>query len=147
MKFFTLYAPPPKPVSPHGGVSLVDEAALKDCDINTIIKRYNAGDRSAVREAAYFGDVSEVGDFAQALATVQKARKDFEAVPAEIRAMFGNDPSVMIEWLKDSAHDDEAVRLGLKVRTTPDKSLEEKIVDGVTSALEKANEAKTASSV
>ena len=147
MKFNTLYSPPAKASSPHGGVSMTDGAALKDCDINTIIKRYNAGDRSAVRDSAYFGDVSEVGDFANALATVQKARKDFEAVPAEIRAMFGNDPSVMIEWLKDSANDEEAVKLGLKVRTTPDKSLEEKIVDGVTSALEKANEAKTASSV
>ena len=147
MKFHTLYAPPPKPVSPHGGVSLTDGSALKDCDINTIIKRYNAGDRSQVRETAYFGDVSEVGDFVQALATVQKARKDFEAVPAEIRAMFGNDPSVMIEWLKDSAHDDEAVKLGLKVKTVPAKSMEQQIVDGVTSALEKANEAKTAQSV
>lgn len=147
MKFYTLFNPPPKPSSPHGGFSMTDAAAVNDCDINTIIKRYNAGDRSSVREGAYFGDVSEIGDFAKALETVQKARSEFEKVPSEIRAVFGNDPAVMIEWLKNPANDEEAVKYGLKVRVTPEKPIEERIVDGVTSALKQAAEAKTAQPV
>lgn len=147
MKFYTLFTQPPKPASPHGGVSMTDKASLKDCDINTIIKRYNAGDTSVARGSAYFGDVSNVGDFQSALEKVNTAKAEFEKIPAEVRAKFGNDPLALVQWLADSSHDDEAVSLGLKVKKVEEKPLEQKIVDGVTSALKDQAEAKTAQSV
>lgn len=139
--FHTMFNPPPKPASPHGGVSLTDQSALAETDINTIVKRYNAGDRSQVHERAMFGDVSEVGDFAHALEVVRKAQSDFAALPSEVRDRFGNNPALLIDFLKDAANDEEAVKLGLKVVRIPEKSLEERIVDGVTSAMKEANPA------
>lgn len=141
--FHTQYNPPPKVISPHGGVSMVDESALGDTDINCIIKRYNAGDNSVVRSTGFFGDVSDAGDLAAAMERVRRANDEFAALPADVRARFGNDPRALLEFISDSSNDDEAVRLGLKVRQVVEKSLEEKIVDGVTSAMREAEAASS----
>lgn len=136
-KFHTQFNPPPRPASPHGGVSLTDASALPDTDILTVVRRYNAGDASVVREVGTFGDFSDCQDFASMMERVRDARERFAALPAEIRDRFGNDPSALIKFVSDSANDEESIRLGLKVRVVPEKSLEDKIVDSVTSALQK----------
>lgn len=140
-KFHTQFSLPPKPASPHGGVSLVDASALGDTDINTIVKRFNAGDNSVVRTTGFFADVSDAGSLADAMERVRKAHEEFEALPSAVRDRFGNDPHALLEFIADSSNDDEAVRLGLKVRSVKEKTLEEKIVDGVTSALKEVEAA------
>lgn len=147
MKFNTVFSPPPKVASPHGGVSMVDESAIKDTDINCILKRYNAGDASVVRSTGFFGDVSNAGDLASAMEQVRLAKEEFEALPSGIRARFGNDPRALLEFVADSANDEEAIRLGLKVRRVAEKTLEEKIVDGVTSAMQEVSAASSTQKV
>lgn len=134
-KFHTVYAPPPKAASPHGGVSLTDASALKDTDMMTILRRFNAGDNSVVNSLGVFGDFSEVGDFANVMETARRAREDFAALPASVRDRFGNDPVALVNFLSDSANDEEAVKLGLKERIVKEKTLEERIVSGVTEAV------------
>lgn len=144
--FFTQFSPPPRPASPHGGVSLTDASALPDTDILTVVRRYNAGDSSVVREVGNFGDFSGCQDFPQLMERVREARERFAALPAALRDRFGNDPAALIKFVSDSANDEEAIKLGLKVRIVPEKTLEEKIVDAVTSATQKVDPSTGASS-
>lgn len=136
-KFHTQFNPPPRPASPHGGISLTDASALPDTDILTVVRRYNAGDASVVREVGNFGDFSECQDFASMMERVREARERFAALPATLRDRFGNDPAALVKFVSDSANDEEAIKLGLKVRVVPEKTLEDKIVDAVTSATQK----------
>lgn len=137
MKFFTIFNPPPRFASPSGGTSLTAQEYKDESDINVIMKRYTAGDSSVVRMGGVFADVSELGDFSSHLEVVRRATEDFAALPADIRARFGNDPAALVAFLADSSHDDEAVKLGLKVRPVIQPSLAEQITDGVTNALAK----------
>ena len=128
MTYKTKYDLPPRAASPAGGVSLTDRSELANCDINVIVRRYNAGDDSVVRTSGIYADVSEIGDLAQSMDTVMRAKRDFAALPADVRARFGNDPVALVSWLQDAGNVEEAVRLGLRVRTT-----QERIVDSVDS--------------
>lgn len=133
-KFFTKYNPPPKVDSPSGDVSLTDSQYLGDCDINNIIKRYTKGDMSAVRSGGVFGDVSGLGDFRECMEKVRNANEAFASLPAEVRDRFSSDPALLIDFLRDSKNDEEAIKLGLKVAKPVEKSVEEQVKDGVMAA-------------
>lgn len=137
MKFYTFYNRPPRVVSPHGGKSLAAQEYKDESDINVILKRYAAGDNSVVRSFGVFADVSQLGDFQTQLEVVRRATEDFAALPADIRSRFGNDPAALVAFLADSSHDEEAVKLGLKVRPIVEPSLAEQVEKGVTNALAK----------
>lgn len=137
MMFKTQFDLPPRPPSPVGGVSMTDASELPNCDINTIVRRYNAGDDSVVRTSGIFADVSEITDFAASMDRVLQARRDFEALPSQVRDRFGNDAVALVNWLSDRNNDSEAVRLGLRVR-----SAEDKVVDSVASVTDKASSAQ-----
>lgn len=141
MKFHTQFLPPAKPLTPCGGPSLTDQCYIGETDINTILKRYAQGDSSVVRPSSIFADVSALGDFSGLLELVRKAQNDFESLPSDLRARFGNDPAALVAFLEDSTNDDEAIRLGLKVVHTTPKSIAEQITDGVTAALKAAHPA------
>lgn len=137
MKFCTLYDRPQRVFSPHGGVSLTAQEYKDESDINVILKRYAAGDNTVVRSSGVFADVSALGDFQSSLEVVRRATEDFAALPADIRERFGNDPAALVAFLSDSSHDEEAVKLGLKVLPDAEPSLAEQITEGVTNALAK----------
>ena len=137
MKFHTIYNRPPRVVSPHGGKSLAAQEYKDESDINVILKRYASGDNSVVRSSGVFADVSQLGDFQTQLEVVRRATEDFAALPAEVRSRFGNDPAVLVAFLADPSHDEEAIKLGLKVRPSVEPSLSEQITEGVTNALAK----------
>ena len=137
MKFHTIYNLPPRFFSPHGGKSLAAQEYKDESDINVILKRYACGDNSVVRTSGVFADVSQLGDFQTQLEVVRRATEDFAALPADVRSRFGNDPAALFAFLADSSNDNEAVKLGLKVRPTVEPSLAEQITEGVTNALAK----------
>lgn len=137
-KFHTLYNRPPRSASPAGGVSLCDASCLKETDINLILRRYNAGDSSSVNHLGVFADVSALGDFATNMEVIRQATEDFNSLSSEVRQRFGNDPRALVAFLADSSNDDEAIRLGLKVRHFDEPSLVDQIVEGVTVATAKA---------
>lgn len=137
MKFSTLYDRPQRVFSPHGGVSLTAQEYKDESDINVILKRYVAGDNTVVRSSGVFADVSALGDFQTQLEVVRRATEDFAALPADIRARFGNDPAALVAFLSDNSHDEEAIALGLKVRPDVQPSLADQITEGVTNALAK----------
>lgn len=96
--------------------SLTQQHFAKDADLNTIVKRFGIKDGAippAASDHRYYGDFSDAFDFRDALDRTRDAVSKFNALPADLRAEFGNDPVFLHEWVSDPANTKEAVRLGL----------------------------------
>lgn len=86
-----------------------------DCDINNIINRYKTtGEFTHLtsKQGAY-RDFSSITDYQDMLDTVQYAQNAFNALPADIRLRFQNDPAQLLLFVQDEANYDEGVKLGL----------------------------------
>lgn len=98
----------------------------KDCNVNNIIAKFKkTGSVTHVRNKAQgvYADLTELPSLQEAHAVVHAAEEAFSAVPSQIRARFGNNASAFIDFLKDSANDEEAIKLGLKMRPKPSESM------------------------
>ena len=94
--------------------SLAQQHHKEECDINTILQKFNiTGMLPENTLSPRYGDFSGVGDYHTALNRVIAAQDEFEALPAQIRARFDNDPSKLIEFLDDENNRPEAEELGL----------------------------------
>lgn len=90
-------------LSGHGLSCPLDEGKTssefaKDCDINSIMARYEKTGQlpQYSRGAAQYGDFSQIPDFATMRHRVIAAEEMFMALPAKVRAVFGNDPGAFI---------------------------------------------------
>lgn len=85
-----------------------------ECDVNNIIRRYTRDGFLAhvAQGVPRFLDVSEVGDFRQAIDQVRAATAFFEGLPAKVRAKFKNDPTKFIDEAGQMTRD-ELRELGL----------------------------------
>lgn len=104
-----------------GGPSLTKQSFKKDCDIQVILKQF---DRTGLvthmnRYPAGYADVSNMGDFRQAMGVVLEAEKMFSTLPSKIRARFGNDPGNFLEFVGNPENADEMVSLGLATKREP----------------------------
>lgn len=97
-------------------------------DVNNIIAQYRkTGELPLSNKTGTYADMSEIPDYQVALNTVIQAQHAFDDLPSEIRDRFQYDPNRLIKFLQDSKNDDEAIKLGLKVKKpdptpTPTKS-------------------------
>jgi len=109
--------------------SMTNQADMKMADVNVIMKRAEQGMAVAanVREPLY-GDFTGVDSYHEMLSRIRAIERAFLAYPADLRNRFENDPQKMIDFLDDSANDEEAVKLGLK---DPEVLLTELDLDGV----------------
>lgn len=71
------------------------------CDLQLIINRYFNGDPAALsRVQGVYMDVSEMPDnIHQAMQLMDNARRDFDTLPVDIKAKFGNDPNQFLATL------------------------------------------------
>jgi phage internal scaffolding protein len=114
--------------------SLAQQHFKDECDINTILQKFNVtGLLPQSPLSPRYGDFSGIGDYHTALNRVIAAQDEFEALPAQIRARFENDPAKLIEFLGDESNRSEAEELGLVEKAviepdaapvTPDKAAE-----------------------
>ena len=94
--------------------SLAQQHFKEECDINTILQKFNiTGMLPQSTLSPRYGDFSGIGDYHTALNRVLAAQDEFEALPAQIRARFNNDPAQLIEFLQDENNRPEAEDLGL----------------------------------
>lgn len=96
--------------------SLTQQHFAKDADLNTIIKRYGITDGALPPMALnpeYFGDFTDAVDFREHLDRVRNAETRFNALPADLRAQFGNDMIALHDWVSDPDNAEEAVKIGL----------------------------------
>lgn len=94
--------------------SLTKQEFKETVDIHNIIKKYVATGQITHlnRTPAQYGYATGK-DFHEAMNTVISAQEDFQSLPAELRARFGNDPGQMLDFIDDPANADELVKLGL----------------------------------
>lgn len=96
--------------------SLTKQEFLKDADINEIVRRFNlTGQLPQGVHPPTFGDFDEVFDFQTAMNAIAVARQSFEAMPAEVRARFLNDPQLFVEFCSDESNLPEMRKMGLAV--------------------------------
>ena len=94
--------------------SLAQQHFKDECDINNILRQFNiTGLLPESPLSPRYGDFSGIGDYHTALNRVIAAQDEFDALPAQIRARFDNDPANLIEFLDDDANRPEAEALGL----------------------------------
>ncbi len=115
--------------------SLAQQHFKEECDINTILQKFSiTGLLPESPLSPRYGDFSGISDYHTALNRVIAAQDEFEALPAQIRARFDNDPAKLIEFLDNDANRPEAEELGLVERAaaevveaakvTPEKAAE-----------------------
>jgi phage internal scaffolding protein len=115
--------------------SLAQQHFKDECDINNILRQFNiTGLLPEQPLSPRYGDFTGIGDYHSALNRVMAAQDEFEALPADIRARFDNDPAKLIEFLGDENNRPEAETLGLvekaaaevveAAKNTPEKAAE-----------------------
>ena len=86
----------------------------EECDINTILKRFNVTGQLPVSPLQpEYGDFSGVTDYHSALNAVMAAQDAFNALPATVRNRFANDPAAFVDFCSDEANRDELRDMGL----------------------------------
>lgn len=99
----------------EGDRGVTKQSDAKDCDINTIFKRYERTGQlpdMIVREPRY-GDFSEVPDYQTSLEIVRTAQEQFDALGVDVRNRFANDPALFLAFVTDPKNVDEVERMGL----------------------------------
>jgi len=99
--------------------SLAQQHYKEECDINTILEKFNiTGLLPEQPLSPRYGDFTGIGDYHTAMNRVIAVQDEFEALPAQIRARFDNDPAQLIEFLENSDNRPEAEELGLVEKAT-----------------------------
>lgn len=80
-----------------------------ECDINYLLKHYN----DIPAPPPVYGDCTQYNDLQSCIDTLKAAQEDFQAVPSEIRARFGNNPAAFFDFCNDKSNIEELRRLGL----------------------------------
>ncbi len=94
--------------------SLAQQHHLEECDINTIMERFGqTGQLPQTPLAPSYGDFSGVMDYHTAMNAIIAAEEQFDALPAQLRARFDNDPAKLIDFLEIDSNRQEAESLGL----------------------------------
>lgn len=101
--------------------SRVQAQFQKECDVNEILKKYKKTGmltHTAKTQLQYM-DHTQLPDLHTAMIQLTTAQQTFDALPAELRKRFANSPAEMYEFLANPDNNEEAVKLGLKVRIEP----------------------------
>lgn len=106
--------------------SMTKQSFKEECDINTIVRRFEAtGLVDHVNQAAARGlyeDLPSGLDLQSALDLINQAEQGFMALPAAVRARFENDPVQFVDFATNPANQEELISLGIAkdLRPGPD---------------------------
>jgi phage internal scaffolding protein len=113
---------------------LCEEATLTqqhfkdETDINNILRQFNiTGLLPESPLSPRYGDFTGISDYQSALNAVIAAESEFDALPAQIRARFDNNPEELINFLQNAENKDEAIALGLI--NNPEASVQQNIAE------------------
>lgn len=90
----------------------------EEADINTIVRRFGVtGQLPQVPFPPTFQDFSEVVfDYQSAQNLIRQAQESFNALPANVRTRFDNDPGKFVQFVSEPGHEAELRELGLLER-------------------------------
>ncbi len=105
--------------------SRTKQSFKEECDINTILKRFNVTGQLLVGPLQpQYGDFSGVYDYQTALNAVIAAQDSFNALPAMLRNRFANDPAAFVDFCSDESNREEMIRLGLVIEKATQVAVE-----------------------
>jgi len=94
--------------------SLAQQHKAQETDINFIVKRYTqTGELPNLTMPPLRGDFTGIGSYQDALDLMVLARESFQAMPAEVRSRFTNDPGNFVDFCSDENNRDELRKMGL----------------------------------
>jgi len=93
----------------------------EEADINTIVRRFNITGQlpQNVRMPTY-GDFTNVPTYHEAMNAIRAAQESFDAMPAEIRRRFNNDPGEFVDFCSNTENLEEARKMGLAAPAAAD---------------------------
>ena len=97
------------------GKSMTKQSMKKDCDINNILKKYEATGKlpDMIKKDARYGDFSNVNDYQTSMNIVIKAKEQFDNLPSSVRHRFNNDPAQFLEFANNPENNDQLKKMGL----------------------------------
>lgn len=128
-KFKTAYSPSSSKsydVSKSVNPSLTKQAFQKECDINTIMHKYQKTgliDHNNSVEGRY-GDFITSTDYHEAMNDILSIQEAFSTLPSSIRSRFKNDPAGFLDFTQNPDNIPEMRELGLMTPAEPLKSSE-----------------------
>jgi len=101
--------------------SMTKQNHTAECDINNIMAKYKrTGLIDHVNHyQGEYADVTNLGDFQEALNTVAAAQEAFDQLPASVRKEFDNDPGKFVHFVENPDNIDKMVEMGLATRPNP----------------------------
>lgn len=103
--------------------SLAKQSFAEEVDINTIVERFGiTGKLPEGIRAPTYGDFDEIVDFKTAMDAIAKAGEAFDAMPADVRARFHNNPAEFVDFCSNDENRAEAEKLGLVMPKPPEKT-------------------------
>ena len=96
--------------------TLAQQQFKDECDINNIMEKF--GMTGLIPQSpltANYGDFSGINDYHTALNAIIAAEEQFDALPANIRSRFENDPANLIDFMENPDNRNEAEKMGLIV--------------------------------
>ncbi len=110
MMLFRGRRPRIREIHPSGGEKRTKESLSEATDVNKIMHRWLRHGTSVAHlnphEAAY-GDFSGGLDYKESLDRLNGAKRDFDALPARVRAACGNDPAEFLQIVFDPERREE----------------------------------------
>lgn len=90
------------------------QSFVEECDINTIVRRFKlTGELPSNVRLPQYGDFTQAYDYKSAMDAIRAANESFNAMPADVRARFDNDPAQFVDFCNDEKNHAEALKLGL----------------------------------
>ena len=143
---------PYDPVTPvrfeTSGESHVKQAAKAECDINTIMAKYEKSGlvTHTARYSGNYGNFIGAPEYHEAMNAVVQADAMFMTLPSSIRKRFGNDPADFLAFVQNPDNAGELVSMGLAKRpstapTEPEPVSQGDVGDGGEAASEEASPA------
>lgn len=97
------------------------QSGKDDADINVIVKRFGITGAlpQGVRVPSYEDFTDSVSDYRTAVDAIRSAEQSFNAMPADVRSRFQNDPQLFLEYCANPDNLPEMRKLGLAVAEAP----------------------------
>lgn len=104
-----------------------DQTQKAQCDIKNIMTKYGGMKNIPPLQGGFQGDFTNIPSYQSALHAIRDANDSFAALPSNVRKKFQNDPAEMISFLEDPTNNEEAYKLGLKIKPTTPQPTEAEI--------------------
>jgi phage internal scaffolding protein len=106
---------PHKRVTIKTGDGLAKQAFKSECDINTIMQKYEKTGLIAHvnSHGGDYGNYLNVTDYHTAMTQITEAQEAFMSLPAKLRERFGNNPANFLAFAQDEKNLSEMVEMGL----------------------------------